>query len=152
MILLDEKTRRILPRGLYSADRKTISQVSCCREGLRGPSLASANVAQLIKDGEITIGVLRPIGCVATASDGHNTLAMLVRQKGETLAPVADPARPGHRQSLHRRHLYRRDQPVAHKLKTLIEARTPRQDAAAGRLRKTPLCQRQSPRARSNRN
>jgi hypothetical protein len=46
------------------------------------------NVAELIKDGEITIGVLRPIGCVATASDGHNTLAMLVRQKGETLAQL----------------------------------------------------------------
>ena len=46
------------------------------------------NVAELIKDGEITIGVLRPIGCVAMASDGHNTLAMLVRQKGETLAQL----------------------------------------------------------------
>jgi len=46
------------------------------------------NIAELIKDGEITIGVLRPVGCVATASDGHNSLAMLVRRKGETLAQL----------------------------------------------------------------
>jgi hypothetical protein len=41
------------------------------------------NLAELIAYGEITVGVLRPIGCVAT--DGHNCLAMLVRRRGETL-------------------------------------------------------------------
>jgi len=45
-------------------------------------------IAELIKDGEITVGVLRPIGCVATASDGDSTLAMLVRRKDETLAQL----------------------------------------------------------------
>jgi hypothetical protein len=45
-------------------------------------------IAELIKDGEITVGVLRPVGCIATASDGHNCLAMLVRRKGETLAQL----------------------------------------------------------------
>ena len=44
------------------------------------------NIAALIAYGEITVGVLRPIGCVATATDGHNCLAMLVRRRGETLA------------------------------------------------------------------
>jgi hypothetical protein len=29
--------------------------------------------------------MLRPIGCVAIANDDDNTLAMLVRRKGETL-------------------------------------------------------------------
>jgi hypothetical protein len=43
------------------------------------------NIAELINDGEITVGVLRPVGCVAVASDGHNALAMLVRRKNETL-------------------------------------------------------------------
>ena len=43
------------------------------------------HIADLIEDGEITIGTLRPIGCVATACDGDSTLAMLVRRKGETL-------------------------------------------------------------------
>lgn len=46
------------------------------------------NLAELITYGEITVGVLRPIGCVATATDGHNCLAMLVRRRGETLAQL----------------------------------------------------------------
>jgi hypothetical protein len=45
-------------------------------------------IAELIKEGEITVGVLRPVGCIATASDGHNCLAMLVRRKGETLTQL----------------------------------------------------------------
>ena len=51
-------------------------------------SLSLPNIAELIADGEITVGVLRPIGCVATTSDGHNCLAMLVRRRGETLAQL----------------------------------------------------------------
>lgn len=43
------------------------------------------NIESLIEDGEITVGVIRPVGCVAIANDGYNTLAMLKRQKGETL-------------------------------------------------------------------
>jgi hypothetical protein len=35
--------------------------------------------------GEITVGVLAPVGCVAVASDEGNTLAMRVRRNGETL-------------------------------------------------------------------
>lgn len=46
------------------------------------------NLAELITYGEITIGVLNPIGCVATATDGHNCLAMLVRHRGETLGQL----------------------------------------------------------------
>ena len=52
------------------------------------PSLSLPNIAELIADGEITVGVLRPIGCVATATDGHNCLAMLVRRRGETLTQL----------------------------------------------------------------
>jgi hypothetical protein len=41
------------------------------------------NIEALIEDGgDITIG---PIGCAATATDGHNALAMLVRRDGETI-------------------------------------------------------------------
>lgn len=43
------------------------------------------NIASLIEDGDITVGVLRPIGCVATAADEDRSLAMLVRRPGETL-------------------------------------------------------------------
>ena len=46
------------------------------------------NIAELIANGEITIGVLSPVGCVAIATDGHNTLAMLKRRRGETLAQL----------------------------------------------------------------
>ena len=44
------------------------------------------HIEELIADrGEITIGALSPHACVATAADGSNTLAMLVRRDGETL-------------------------------------------------------------------
>lgn len=46
------------------------------------------NIAGLIEEGEITVGVLRPVGCVAVANDGDYTLAMLVRRKSETLAQL----------------------------------------------------------------
>ena len=40
-------------------------------------ALSLPNIAQLIEDGEITIGMLRPVGCVATASDEDCNYAML---------------------------------------------------------------------------
>ena len=44
------------------------------------------NIEALIEDsGEITLGAVHPIDCAATAADGHNTVAMLVRRDGETL-------------------------------------------------------------------
>ena len=46
------------------------------------------HLADLIDDGEITVGVVEPVGCVATAVDGSNCLAMLVRRDGETLAQL----------------------------------------------------------------
>ena len=39
-------------------------------------------------EGQITLGALYPIRCVAIANDGHNSLAMLVRREGETLAQL----------------------------------------------------------------
>jgi hypothetical protein len=50
--------------------------------------LSLPNIADLITYGEITVGVLDPVGCVAVASDGHNSLAMLVRRQDETLAQL----------------------------------------------------------------
>jgi len=43
------------------------------------------HLADLIDYGEITLGTLDPVGGVATAVDGSNCLAMLVRRDGETL-------------------------------------------------------------------
>jgi hypothetical protein len=45
-------------------------------------------MAELIRDGKITVGELVPVGCVAMATDGHNSLAMLKRREGETLAQL----------------------------------------------------------------
>jgi hypothetical protein len=72
------------------AARKTPSGVNKNAAGndSAGHPLHLPHIAELIKDGEITVGVLRPIGCVATASDGDSTLAMLVRRRGETLTQL----------------------------------------------------------------
>ena len=44
------------------------------------------NIEALIEDGgEITLGRLHSIDCAATAADGHNAVAMLVRRNGESL-------------------------------------------------------------------
>ena len=48
-------------------------------------ALSLPNIAQLIEDGEITIGMLHPVGCLATASDEDCNYAMLVRRRGESL-------------------------------------------------------------------
>jgi ribosome assembly protein YihI (activator of Der GTPase) len=44
------------------------------------------NIEALIGEGgEITLGALAPHECAATAADGSNCLAMLVRRNGESL-------------------------------------------------------------------
>jgi len=48
-------------------------------------ALSLPNITQLIDDGEITIGMLRPVGCVATAADEDCNYAVLVRRRGESL-------------------------------------------------------------------
>jgi hypothetical protein len=49
---------------------------------------ALPHIADLIDYGEITAGVIDPVGCVATATDGSNCLAMLVRRDGETFSQL----------------------------------------------------------------
>ena len=46
------------------------------------------NLAQFIEDGEITLGIVNPVGCVATAADEYASIAMLVRRKNETLTQL----------------------------------------------------------------
>lgn len=53
--------------------------------------LPLANIAALIDDGgQLTLGALHPIKCVAIANDDHNCLAMLQRQSGETLQQLLE--------------------------------------------------------------
>jgi predicted RNase H-like HicB family nuclease len=75
-------------RKLAARNRaRSVSQKVVAKNSAVVP-LSLPNIADLISDGEITVGVLRPVGCVATASDGHNCLAMLVRRRGETVAQL----------------------------------------------------------------
>jgi hypothetical protein len=50
--------------------------------------LSLPHIAELIDYGEITVGEKYPVGCIAEADDGHNTLAMLKRHKGESLVQL----------------------------------------------------------------
>jgi hypothetical protein len=58
-----------------------VASLSGASEGL-----LLANIAALIDNGgQITLGALHPIACVAIANDDHNSLAMLQRRPSETL-------------------------------------------------------------------
>lgn len=41
-------------------------------------------IGELMKRGQITLGNVRPVGCVAVAHDGRQTVCMLLRSEGET--------------------------------------------------------------------
>jgi hypothetical protein len=49
-----------------------------------GAAFSMPHIAELIDSGQITVGVMEPVGCVAVASQDGNTLAQLQRRKGET--------------------------------------------------------------------
>jgi hypothetical protein len=66
-----------------SVDKNTVGK------GSASSPLNLPNIVELIEEGQITVGVLRPVWSIAaTAHDGHNSLAMLVRRKGETLVEL----------------------------------------------------------------
>lgn len=68
-------------RARRGAARSRVASPSGTSEGL-----ALANIAALIDNGgQIMLGALHPIACVAIANDDHNSLAMLQRRSGETL-------------------------------------------------------------------
>ena len=50
------------------------------------PLAALEHLNALIQtEGQITLGLMRPVGCVAIANDDHNCLAMLRRRTDATL-------------------------------------------------------------------
>jgi hypothetical protein len=49
------------------------------------PALSLPYLSEFIEDGQITISMLRSVGCIATAADEDCTYAMLLRRRGETL-------------------------------------------------------------------
>ena len=68
-------------------------------------------IEETIEHGGISIGIVPPLTeCIAVAHEGRHTLAMLKRQKGESLTQLfVVPSGSRHRQGSHRRHFYRRD-------------------------------------------
>jgi hypothetical protein len=49
------------------------------------------NIESLIEcDGQITVGHMRPVGCVAVANDESNSLAMLRRRPGESFMALLE--------------------------------------------------------------
>jgi hypothetical protein len=47
-----------------------------------------SSIEELMKYGQITLGNVRPVGCLAVAHDGRQTVAMLLRREGETVAEL----------------------------------------------------------------
>ena len=45
-------------------------------------------IEELMKYGQITLGNVRPVGCVAVAHDGRQTVSMLLRREGETVSQL----------------------------------------------------------------
>jgi hypothetical protein len=41
-----------------------------------------------MQHGQITLGNVRPVGCVAVAHDGRQTVSMLLRREGETVTQL----------------------------------------------------------------
>jgi len=74
-----KKNRRKLNRSL---DHRIVANTS----GVVSTYLP--NIADLITYGHITVGVFRPTGCIAIASDGDDTLAMLLRRPDETMGQL----------------------------------------------------------------
>jgi hypothetical protein len=59
--------------------------LAAARTATASPSQSTKNIEALIADGgDVSIGALPPHECAATAADGSNCLAMLVRRDGET--------------------------------------------------------------------
>ena len=75
------ESRRQHPTSTQGLKKKTKAESAT-------PVWSLPNIAHLIEDGEITIGMLRPVGCVATAADEDCTYAMLVRRRGESFVQL----------------------------------------------------------------
>ena len=45
-------------------------------------------IGELMQHGQITLGNVHPVGCVAVAHDGRQTVSMLLLREGETVAQL----------------------------------------------------------------
>lgn len=82
---MESRRQRVTRNQARSLKKKPVAQNSA---DLADLAALLPNLAELIEDGDITLGRLHPIGCVATAADEDRCLAMLVRRRGETLGQL----------------------------------------------------------------
>lgn len=73
------------PRREYITSRAPHRMKKTNEKEKTGGTLSLRHISELIAYGEITVGEKVPMGCIAVAHDGHNSLAMLRRRKGESL-------------------------------------------------------------------
>ena len=78
------------PRNKYRTRKKSGGLVkSAVGKHSASNPLHLPNIEELIEVGQIKVGVIPKLWCIAaTADDEHNNLAMLVRREGETLAEL----------------------------------------------------------------
>ena len=75
------------------------------------PSSPWPNIEAFVEyDGNVSVGLLYPIGCAAVASDEHNMLAALVRRPGETFHQLLDRLDHAIDRGRQSRDLHRRNQ------------------------------------------
>jgi hypothetical protein len=58
------------------------------RHGTHSLDQSLPYIGELIKHGRITLGDVRPVGCVAVAHDGRQTVSMLLLRDGETVTQL----------------------------------------------------------------
>ena len=58
------------------------------RHGTHSLDQSLPYIGELMKHGQITLRNLHPIGCVAVAHDGRQTVSMLLLREGETVAQL----------------------------------------------------------------
>jgi hypothetical protein len=56
--------------------------------GTRSLDKSLSYIGELLKYGQITVGNVRPVGCVAVAHDGRQTVSMLLRREGESVTDL----------------------------------------------------------------
>ena len=57
-------------------------------DGTRSVDQTLPYIGELLKYGQITVGNVRPVGCVAVAHDGRQTVSMLLRRDGESVTEL----------------------------------------------------------------
>jgi hypothetical protein len=75
------------PRPVHRKAARSVKE-SAPKKVVPAGVLALPHIASLVASGEITVGNKSPVGSVAIAHDGHNSLAMLKRRKGESLVQL----------------------------------------------------------------